>query len=180
MERKNIFLDLDQTVISGEVTEDHDFSKYMEKSKLFQFEDMDGCYIIYERPGLQNFLDYLFMNFNVSVWTAASKDYALFIIENIIKRDKKRELDYVFFSYHCDLSKEKKNGTKDLSMIWDIWGITGYNSKNTFILDDYDEVHSTQPNNCLIAKPFEFTKKGSENDTFLESVKEKLEVIKLS
>ena len=44
-------------------------------------EKKDGHYKVFERPGLQEFLDYLFANFNVSVWTAASKSYALFIID---------------------------------------------------------------------------------------------------
>ena len=81
--KPNIILDLDQTLISAEVSEEHNFKKYEMKSKLFDYKDMDGYYIVYERPGLQKFLDYLFENFNVSIWTAASKDYALFIIEKI-------------------------------------------------------------------------------------------------
>ena len=43
----------------------------------FSYHDMDGYYIVFERPGLQEFLDYLFANYIVSVWTAATKDYAI-------------------------------------------------------------------------------------------------------
>lgn len=174
----NLILDLDQTLISAEAEEDYDFKKHKEKAKNFDFEDMQGYYIVFERPGLQKFLDHIFKNFNVSVWTAASKDYALFIIEKIVLAKQDRDLDYIFFSYHCDISKKKKNGTKDLSMFWDEYDMEGYNKNNTVILDDYDEVHNTQPENCIVAKPFEFTKKGSENDDFLKKLTKKLDKMK--
>jgi TFIIF-interacting CTD phosphatase-like protein len=177
--KPNFFLDLDQTLISGEAREDYNFKKYKKKAQKFNFEDMDGYYIIFERPKLQKFLDYLFENFNVSVWTAASKDYALFIIETMILADKpNRKLDYIFFSYHCDLSKKYKKSSKNLSMMWDVYGLTNYNATNTFILDDYDEVYNAQPENCIIAEPFEFTEEGSENDTFLEDLIPRLKKMK--
>lgn len=164
--KMNLILDLDETLISAEITEEFNFKKYKNKSQKFKFKSMDGFYIIFERPHLQSFLDFVFENFNVSVWTAASKDYALFIINKFIQT-KKRKLDYIFFSYHCNVSKKLKNGTKDLSILWDLYKIPGYNAKNTFILDDYDEVYKTQKNNCIIAKPFKFVDKNSEDDTFL-------------
>lgn len=164
-----ILLDLDQTLISAEAEEEYDFRKYRRKARLFNFEDMDGYYIIFERPYLQEFLDYLFENFNVSIWTAASKDYALFIIDKFIinRYHPDRKLDFIFFSYHCDISKSHTDRSKDLSILWDIYKLDGYNRDNTFILDDYDEVYDTQPERCIISPPFEFREEGSENDTFL-------------
>lgn len=173
--KKNIILDLDQTIISAEADEEYDVEKYKEKSKKFSYKDMDGFYIVFERPGLQKFLSFLFANFNVSVWTAASKDYALFIIENIIiAGNKNRHIDWIFFSYHCDISKRLKNGTKDLSILWEDYSIPGYSKDNTVIIDDYDEVYDTQPDNCIIALPFEFTEEGSENDDYLQRLQPEL------
>jgi TFIIF-interacting CTD phosphatase-like protein len=174
--KPHVFLDLDQTLISAEANEDYDFKKYKKKSKLFSYEDMDGYYLVFARPGLQTFLDYLFKNFNVSIWTAASKDYALFIIDKIILAGKsKRKLDWIFFSYHCDISKNHKKASKSLSMLWDFYKLDGYTKDNTIIIDDYDEVYNTQPDNCFLAEPFEFTDEGSENDNFLKKLKPKLE-----
>jgi TFIIF-interacting CTD phosphatase-like protein len=168
MPKPNILLDLDQTLISAEASEDYNFKKNKEKSKKFTYHDMDGYYIVFERPGVQPFLDYLFANFNVSIWTAASKDYALFVIDKvIIAGHSNRNIDYIFFSYHCDVSKSKKNGSKDLSMLWDEYKMPGYTKDNTVILDDYDEVHNTQPGNCIVALPFEYTKENSHQDRFL-------------
>jgi len=178
-EKLNVLLDLDQTIISSETTDDYDFKKNNTKAKKFTFHDMDKYYIVFERPGLQKFLTYLFENFNVSVWTAASKDYALFIIDKIILKGKSnRKLDWIFFSYHCDISKKKKKGSKDLNMLWDEYKIEGYNKNNTVIIDDYDEVFNTQPNNCIIAKPFEFTEDGSEKDKYLSHLTKALKNIK--
>lgn len=176
-----IFLDLDQTLISAEAYDEIDFAKkrFKKKASRFNFEDMDGYYIIFERPHLQSFLDYLFANFNVSIWTAASKDYALFIIDKfVISRKPERKINFIFFSYHCDISKKLKNGSKDLSIIWDVYRINQYNKNNTLILDDYDEVYGTQPENCIICPPFYFQNEGSEYDDFLEKLPAKLENVK--
>ena len=170
--KKNIILDLDQTLISAEASEELDFKKFKEKSAKFRSDDMDGYYMVYSRPYLQEFLDYAFKNFNVTIWTAASKDYALFIIEKIIINNApERKLDFIFFSYHCDLSKKKKKYSKELCMLWDIHKLPGYSEKNTVIIDDYKaDVHKCQPNNCIIAPPFEFPKEDSEHDTFLKDI----------
>lgn len=173
--KPNFLLDLDQTLISAESIDSFDMKKHKSRMKKFKKHQMEDYYYIFERPNLQQFLDFLFANFNVSIWTAASKDYGLFIIENIILAGKKeRVIDYMFFSYHCNASEKHKNGTKDLSMLWDIYNLTGYNKENTIILDDYDEVYITQNNNCIIAKPFEMTETGSEKDDFLKKLKRRL------
>lgn len=172
-QNRNILLDLDQTLISAEACDEFDFKKFKNKVGAFEKDDsvydMDGYYKVFCRPHLQKFLDFLFKNFNVSIWTAASKDYALYIIKEIIlKNHPERNLDFIFFSYHCDLSKRHKKGSKDLSILWDMYNIKGYGKDNTVIFDDYmEDVHKIQPQHCIIAKPFEFTEKDSENDKFL-------------
>lgn len=171
----NYVLDLDQTVVSAEADEEYDFKKHKEKAKKFAYKDMDSYYIVFERPGLQKFLDFLFSNFNVSIWTAASKDYALFIIEKIVLAGRKnRYVDWIFFSYHCDVSKRRKGGTKDLRLLWEDGKIPGYSKENTVILDDYSEVFKTQPHNCIIAAEFEFTADNSEHDDFLKRLQPEL------
>lgn len=175
----NILLDLDQTLISAEPVEEYDFNANKTKSKKFNFYNMDNYYIVFERPGLQKFLDFLFANFNVSIWTAASKDYALFIIKKIILAGKKtRKIDWIFFSYHCDLSKKKKKNTKKLEMLWDEYDLSGYEKQNTFIIDDYDEVHNSQPNNCIVAIPFNFTNENSDKDNYLKVLMKELSDLK--
>lgn len=179
-DKLRVVLDLDQSIISAEPTDEYDFRANKTKARKFKYHDMDGYYIVFERPGVQKFLDDLFKNYIVSVWTAASKDYALFVINNVIlKNHPERKIDYMFFSYHCDISKDQGKGSKDLSLLWKMYKIPGYNKDNTVIFDDYDEVHETQPGNCIIAKPFEFTNKRSENDDFLDKVGRDIEKLGL-
>lgn len=177
-DKLHIILDLDQTLISAEATEEYDFANKA-KAKKYTCHNMDGYYIVFERPGLQEFLDYLFSTFKVSIWTAATKDYALFIIKHIILKNKERKLEHIFFCYHCDISEKKKKGTKDLATLKDLFELD-YPLTHTYILDDYDEVYNTQPDNCIIAKPFNYTDKKSYDDLFLLRTKENLEKLRTS
>jgi hypothetical protein len=181
-EKPKFIFDLDQTIISGEPIEEYDFEKNKKKAAKFRFETMENYYIIFERPYLQQFLTFVFKNFDVSVWTAASKDYALFIIEKIIiAGNKDRKLDYIFFSYHCGLSKKyKKDSSKELSLLWNKYKLPGYNENNVVIFDDYfEDVHKNQKENCIIAKPFEFKDKDSNKDKFLKILEKYLKEIVL-
>jgi len=181
----NICLDLDQTLIWAGNDQEYMPDEYPELKKKANAEPfgkdnifkMDKEYTIFERPGLQDFLDFLFDNFNVSVWTAASKDYALFVIKNILYKENQeaRKLDWIFFSYHCDISIQEKKGTKDLSLLWNTYKLDGFSENNTFIIDDYDEVYETQPNNCIAIAPFNFTDEGSEKDSYLYKIRKQLE-----
>ena len=66
--------------------------------RTFKYVEMDDVYRIHERPYLQHFLDFLFTNYNVAVWTAVEKDYAKFIVENFILVKPDRRLDFVMFN----------------------------------------------------------------------------------
>jgi TFIIF-interacting CTD phosphatase-like protein len=166
-----LILDLDETIIySISREEKKDLSKDdKDKLKLMTTHKMDGgYYTVIERPGLQEFLDFAFANFNVSVWTAASKDYALFIVDHIIlKDDKSRELDWILFSYHCDVSFEETGNIKDLRLVWDTYKMDGYVKSNTIIMDDHPDVYSAQKKNCIFMYPFKLDNKDSTEDDFL-------------
>jgi len=177
--KPNIILDLDQTLISAEPYDKYDFKKNSNKAKMFDFTDMNGYYIVFHRPHLQGFLDFVFENFNVSIWTAATKSYALYIINNIILKDhKERKIDWVFFSYHCGISEKKKGGTKNLKSLWSVFKLKNYNEKNTIIIDDYEAVYETQKDNCVFAKPFKFMEKDSYKDEFLLELEPLLDEMK--
>jgi len=169
----NIFLDLDNTLISSEPLDDmDDITIHLEKILKFDFKIMDDIYIVCARPHLQTFLDFIFKHFKVNVWTAASKSYAIFVInEFILKKNPSRQLNYIFFDKHCKASQRKYNTIKKLQMIWSKFS-TQLNSDNTFIIDDLDEVCDIQPENCFHIAPFDFLNSNSEND------KELLKMIK--
>jgi TFIIF-interacting CTD phosphatase-like protein len=166
-----LILDLDETIIYSVSREEKKNLSKEEKEKLnsMKTHTMDkGYYTVIERPGLQEFLDFAFKNFNVAVWTAASKDYALFIIDEIIlNKDKIRELDWILFSYHCDVSKKEKGSIKDLRLVWDTYKMDGYNKDNTIIMDDHPDVYGAQKKNCIFMYPFQLDNDNSAGDKFL-------------
>ncbi|CCV02410.1 Haloacid dehalogenase-like hydrolases [Armadillidium vulgare iridescent virus] len=174
--KKNIFLDLDNTLISAEPLEDiQDPIKFQERASKFDFKVMEDLYLICARPKLQPFLDFLFKNFNVNVWTAASKDYALFIIDEfILKKDTTRKINFILFDHHCRVSKKIYKKSKKLEMLWESHKLTEFDRRNTFIIDDLEEVYESQPKNCFPVKPFFFLDRDGEFDQELLKLKSKL------
>lgn len=176
MKIKNVILDLDETLISSiELSElkvnPAKHKEFKKRSGMFKYYIMDNDFIVFERPGVQDFLDFLFSKYNVSVWTAASKDYALFIIEKVVLKNKNRKLDYALFSEHCDASRERTGCLKQLNQLFHL---RGYNSKNTVIIDDNKNVLEKQTNKVIPIKPFHFFGKNSENDQQLAKIQKKL------
>ncbi len=163
----NLLLDLDNTLISS-LAADEEKKSHKQRMEKYTWEDMSGYYKVFERPGLQPFLDFIFANFNVSVWTAASKVYALFIIDKfILAGHPERKLDYIFFSHHCKQSRKKMNTQKKLDMLWSNFGLP-YDKKNTYIVDDHPDVYQCQPEKCIKIEPFEFTGRKSHLDSVLQ------------
>lgn len=189
--KKNVILDLDQTLICAESLQEFNVQKNLDKIMTFdstfnpekcetpsssakekKIINMEDMYVVFLRPNVQEFLDYLFENFNVSVWTAASKEYASFIVNKVIlepRPDKK--LDLLLFSYHCNMSRRHCSGSKNLCLLWDVVKLPGFTKENTVILDDFCEVFDIQPSNCIRADEFQFNgSKSPESDNFLKDV----------
>ena len=178
----NLLLDLDNTLICAEPYDDLTKDQITYCKKNFKYHDMDGYYLVCERPYVQEFLDYVFKNFNVSIWTAASKDYAIFIIKNIILTKPERSLDYFFWDKHCKISRKYNNKTsKNLKILWNKYnrgdGLKNYNKNNTFILDDYDNVWKTQRCNSIPAELFDIIEENSHKDKFLKELIPRLEIL---
>ncbi len=149
----NVILDLDNTIINA--LDDSDRKKLSgDFSSKFKYRDMIPFFRVYARPHLDKFLDYLFANYNVSIMTAAEKDYALFIIENFILTKPERKLNFIFFRYQVELSREIYGGVKDLRVIWELFQVSGFTKQNTVIIDDLDMVYETNPHNTLRIKGF--------------------------
>jgi hypothetical protein len=174
---RNVILDLDETIISTIETKDLKEDKarmhnYKSRIQLFTFHIMDKEYIVTERPGVQEFLDFLFEHFNVSVWTAATKDYALYVVDNVIMTKPNRKLDYICHSYHCELSRTATGCLKHLSS--QFYHFPQYNARNTVLIDDNPKIVPKQPNEIITVAAFDFYKIGSEHDTELKNVTAKL------
>ncbi len=160
----NVILDLDNTIINAIEMRN---KIILPNDTGMNFKDMIPIYRVYARPGLEKFLDFLFDNFNVSVFTAADKDYALFIVDNFIYTKPDRKLKVFFYRYHVDKSHKEYSGVKDLRILWDMFKVDGFYPCNTIIIDDLDLVAKTNPNNVLPVKAFNILNdEDGENPTY--------------
>lgn len=163
----NIVLDLDNTIISSFSKEEYNKLKIDHKNKFKPV--LSGMYYTMERPYLNEFLDYLFSHFHVSVWTAASKSYAKQIIDTFIIRGKKNRKLRSFLHYdHCQESMDNINPKtmKDLKYLFLVKNKM-FNQNNTVIIDDLKEVLNNNKKNSIDSEYFDGSKKNAPNDTFL-------------
>lgn len=171
----NLYLDLDETLIySIDTRHRKTLPKHVEHFKCHDFEN---AYVILERPGLQDFLDWVFENFSVSIWSAASPDYVDFIAKNIVSA-KHRRLHRILNSDNCDHSMEiyGDDHLKKLDMLWEHYKLPNHGPDNTVLLDDLCLNMRSQPQNCVRVIKFLGTEKFVK-DKHLETVKQKLQDI---
>ena len=181
MENKmNVLLDLDNTIINA-LDEQERSVLPIEFQNRFDYKDMPIYGLrVFGRPGLQTFLDYLFTHFNVSVFTAAEQEYALFIVNNFLLTKPGRKVHYIFFRYHVNMGLERYNGTKDLRLLWNVFKIPMFQPCNTVIIDDLIDVYETNPKHTIRIKSFDVSSNkqmvaDSVDDTDLERVQVILE-----
>lgn len=173
----NIVLDLDNTLLYSIVADKFPKRHSVMHTKPHHF--MDDEYVIFERPGLQEFLDFLCDNFNVMVWSAASPEYVEFIVENILSKDG-RHFEYVLTSENCEDCQDYygEDQFKNLKYLWDIHDLPGYGPYNTLIIDDLAMVRKTQPHNAIQIKSFNVNRKECWDDNeLLGRIKPMLEEI---
>jgi hypothetical protein len=182
----NVILDLDNTLISSAQMSKSE----LERNRRLRFIDMKPYFRVYTRPYLQEFLDYVFKNFNVSIWTASSKDYAVFISLNIVEQRRDYEENYIMldrperkvkvllYSINCDESQHyySPDSPKDLRYLFD--NIKIFNPCNTIIIDDLGEVSDVNPQNTIRAEKFEYNDAKAKDDIFLLKAMEILSVQK--
>lgn len=149
----NIVLDLDETLIhsSTRKPKTYDF--------IIDLKD-DRPYYVKKRPKLEKFLSYIFKKYKtVSVWTAATHDYAIKVIENIFTAEQRKMLKFFHTRRHT------RGGTKPLEIIFnsDEAKNLGIQSNNTIIIDDKPDVVYHNPGNGIIIPAWS----GSPRDTYL-------------
>jgi len=179
-----IVLDLDETVLHSLHYDELDenkihteiFSKFMDDDS-----DEDNHYVVYTRPHVMKFMDYIFKDHRVIVWTAASEDYATWIIRNILSLSEHsndpipRNIELLLSGDHCDISHELSDKHKHLDLLYNEFKLhekcpDSFDPSAIFIL--FDDSHSAQKGNigdspylhrCVPIKPFELEEDGSFN-----------------
>lgn len=175
----NIILDLDNTIIHS-----IPYKKMNKVPNNIDLESTDiGDFITFKRPNLDIFLDYLFKNFNVGVYTLGTKNYAEDIVWNFIQNKPGRKVDFILARedeiINTNLAKYAGLGlTKNLNFLWNDLKIYDYYPCNTFIIDDNPFVKATNPYNTIHINKFEVLKDNDQLNNICTMDNLLLEVMK--
>jgi len=168
--RPVVFLDLDNTLISA-----IDTSVMMKAEKDALIKKYRGRYkeippyTVFPRRHLDAFLNYMFNVYRVGVFTAGTREYAEQIVkEFIIKPDPSRVLETFLSRSHVNHLITLKWGFKNLYALPKEYGYK--NMDDVYIVDDSRDVYNTQPDRCILVKPFEATDADQGGDTLLNVI----------
>ena len=143
-----------------------------------------------KRPGLVDFLDYLFDNFSVMIWTSARPENARRMVDAVFTRDQDRRLLAVWGRDTLDLSEKQYNAKvqiyKKLGRVFTgrhavntpAGATTFFDQSNTVLFDDSFEKACGEPWNLVQVPEFEATYEQNRNDRALEQCMEYLEALK--
>jgi len=171
-----IVLDIDETLISSAVVKEDELHTINQNNFDFNFtlDWSDTTYYVFikKRPFLEEFLSYTFENFRVAVFTAADREYATKILEHLGILDKleffksRESLSIGFDWFKLFVYLKKLKSIPDIDL------------KKTVIIDDTKEVANRNSKNLIHVNPFQWDKKGCDNDATLLKVMSTLQQIK--
>jgi TFIIF-interacting CTD phosphatase-like protein len=157
MHIKNIILDIDETLIHCKLIEPKEYNHSFVIDKI-------KYYIIY-RPYLEEFINFIFNNFDtINIWTAATQDYAHKIILKILNTKLKNKA-LITSKLKCFYTRKhvSNDGTKELAKIFNNKCSIKLNIQphNTVMIDDKSHVFNKNTGNGLIIPAFMGNKKDT-------------------
>jgi TFIIF-interacting CTD phosphatase-like protein len=136
-----VVLDLDETLLHAR---DEPLARPAEL-------DVSG-YHVYLRPGLEAFLDHVFLRFAVGVWTSSGSDYANAVIRQVFGHRVPR---FLFTSAQCtqrrDLETLEVHWLKDIRKL----RAQGFPNSRIVFVDDSPEKLARSYGNLIRVTPFE-------------------------
>jgi TFIIF-interacting CTD phosphatase-like protein len=93
-----IILDIDNTLVCT-------YGMWFQIAPEFSFKLYGYTYNVYLRPKLYDFLDFLFNNFDVAFWTAATRSYANCILKRILNKEQKKKTKFLYSRLQCNVWK---------------------------------------------------------------------------
>lgn len=162
-EKKLLVLDLDETLIYA-----------IEEGLKRRSDFRVGQYYVYKRPFVETFLDFCFENYNVAVWTTATKSYAEEILKVILKAE--HELQFLWTRERCTLTFDEEERehffVKRMSKI----RRRGYKLESVIVVDDSPNVWQDSYGNLVRVSKFEGDEKDDELKVLPVYLKKLLEV----
>ncbi len=166
----NVILDIDNTLVHSLSSEVH-HTDFLYNKLTYHIDDE---LIVFERPGLNKFLDKLFKKYKVSIWTAGNKTYAHYIRDLLFKD---RDLDFVYYDIHCKKSNVdygddyiQRYGFRAVKDLRYIYEKKGYTKKNTILVDDFYYTYRPQLKNVIFCDYFSVFKPNPHKDRYLNGL----------
>jgi RNA polymerase II subunit A small phosphatase-like protein len=139
--QKLLILDLDETLIfSSEVPLDRSADLRL------------GDYYTYKRPGLDCFLEFAFLHFNVAVWTSSEADYARLAIDSLFPVVER--LRFIWTRDRCTLRTDQE--TRQTYWVKDLRKVkrAGFPLDQILVVDDSPEKLERNYGNYIRIEPF--------------------------
>ncbi len=150
-ERKLLILDLDETLI------------YATEEKLESASDFSvGQYFVYKRPFLAEFLEFCFENFEVAVWTTATKFYAEKILQTVLQENQK--LKFLWTRERCTFAFDEEEREHYFVKKMHKLRRRGQKLESVIVVDDSPNVWKCSYGNLVRVGKFE----GDKNDNELK------------
>ena len=150
-ECKCIILDIDNTIVHAVNP------KLVHPDWVKKFNTVTSSgpidYCIFLRPGLEDFLEYIFSNYTVGVFSAGDSEYVNFVIKNIIQTKSGRNLHFVMSNKEFETCKFETGDLKSISWVNQKYPM--FTVENTLIIDDYFLVKVSNPKNTYLIDKFE-------------------------
>jgi TFIIF-interacting CTD phosphatase-like protein len=143
MQVYNVVLDIDNTLLHA-IKKDLQLTFKHVNLKSFEIDS----HVVFLRPKVEEFLEFLFANFRVGVFTAAGSLYA----EQIIRKLFKKKPHFVFTTVDYDLCRIETSRFKDLN--WVEQKIPFFRRDHTLIVDDAKVVKLSNDDHCFNIRPF--------------------------
>jgi RNA polymerase II subunit A small phosphatase-like protein len=160
---KLLVLDLDETLIHS--TDLHDREGHKNREPDLQW----GPFVTFWRPGVREFMDWFFENFEaVGIWTAGTLPYAYEIVPSICDTNR---LAFLYGRERC--THHRNMETYQETYIKDIRKLRkqGFDRSKIICVDDSPEKFSRSYGNYVYMRPFE----GDPADRELERLRRYLE-----
>ncbi|XP_026385281.1 uncharacterized protein LOC113280897 isoform X1 [Papaver somniferum] len=131
---------------------------------------------LFKRPFCDDFLKFLFQNFNVGVWSSRTKRNVDSVVD-FVMGDMKKNLLFCWDQYHCTDTGystlenwQKPLVLKELKKLWNKhdrslpWEKGAYNESNTILLDDspYKALRNP-PHTAIFPPPYRFEDAGDKS-----------------
>ena len=142
---KVIVLDIDRTLVDAVLTR-RIKEEWKEKFEWFVYYE----YIVFLRPKVREFINFLFENnYTVGIFTAGSNNYATTIVNKLFKDYK---LHFVFSEEECNKSFDMYGKTKPMEYI--IYKYPEFKVEDCLLIDDSITIKKDLGERCYNIKKF--------------------------